>query len=222
MCRGIVLLACLLWLPLSAVAGPWPRDEGAWFTSITGTYRFASDAASAAIDGTIYAEYGLNGRLTLGIDAMDDTSGYSHVYTFARLPVLPLERRLKLAAGVGLGTSRRTKESGTMMRLELSAGRDFNTRRSGWWSVVAAVENHDLWEARLIKFDATVGLILSPKIKLITDLETSQRDNTDDATTLRGSVAWALRDARHLIVGLEVQDAGSRSYGLRLGFWRSF
>ena len=216
-----------LWVALvfwaSAVqANPWPREKGEVFVALSGTYRYGLDTGRRELDGDAYLEYGLTDRRTLGFSGNHTRIDYSHAFVFLRQALSPPNQQLKLAGSLGVGASRQDQDWGPMLRLDMSVGRATELWGSGWWSVTAAIEHHELWEDPLFKLDGTFGLTVTPRLKALVDLETSQRRGVPNAITLRGSVAWAVKKRTHLVMGLEAKDIDETFLGLRLGFWQTF
>ena len=93
-----LLPALIFILIASAVgAGPWPREAGAVFLATGGTYRFDLATGLPTGEATVYAEYGLTRRITLGFDGMQSDAGAVQALVFARVPLGREDRRLKLA-----------------------------------------------------------------------------------------------------------------------------
>ncbi|WP_050929578.1 hypothetical protein [Aestuariivita boseongensis] len=153
---------------------------------------------------------------------MDNLYDYTHAYIFVRRALLSPDRKLKLAATLGLGASRRGLKWGNMARIGFSLGRSTRIWKPGWWTLSTAVEQHALWDDPTFKLDATFGLHLTDRLKTFVDLETSQRKGGSDTLTLRGSLAWDTGRGAHLVFGVEAKDAAYRAIGLRAGIWRSF
>ena len=219
------VIISLIWSMLSAAAvsaGPWPREKGEIFVATTGTYFYGLESELIQSDGALYAEYGLSDRLTLGVSAMDNLYDYTHAYAFIRRAFSPPEQRLKFAASVGLGTSRRWLDWGAMARVDVSVGRSTAFLKPGWWSVTAAIEDHAVWSEPTYKLDATFGLNLTDRIKTFVDVETSHRPGSPQTRTLRTSLAWKTGRGAHLLFGIEAKDSAERLIGLRAGWWRSF
>ena len=221
--RALVLLGiAVLWGANAVYANPWPREDGDVFVALSGTYRYASRSNSDEFDGSAYLEYGLTDKVTLGLSANDNRIDYTHAYGFLRRSLSRPSRQLKIAASIGLGASRRDNTWGHMVRLGLSVGRPTRIWKPGWWSVTTAIEEHALWPDPIYKLDATFGLKLTPRLQTILDLEASQRSGSADTITLRTSVAWAVREGSHLVIGLEAKEINETFLGLRIGWWRTF
>ena len=214
-------IMALLWAN-AGHANPWPREKGQLFVALSGTYRYGSDTGRRELDGDAYLEYGLTDRRTLGFSGNHTRIDYSHAFVFLRQALSPPEQRLKLAGSLGVGASRQDQDWGPMLRLDMSVGRATALWVPGWWRVTAAIEHHEVWEDPLFKVDATLGFNVTPQLKTILDLETSQRRTTADVITLRGSVSWAVRERTHLVIGLEAKEIDETFLGLRLGFWQTF
>jgi len=206
----------------TAQAGPWPREKGTGFSAVTASYRYAPETNTYDSEGGFYLEGGWKDRVTIGFNALDTLEDYRHAYGFVRWAATAPENRMKLAFTLGAGASNRNGEWGPMTRIAVSAGRGFDTFRSGWWSVTAAVEDHNLWTETLYKLDMTIGLNLTKNLKSILDVEASRRRGSADSLTVRGYLAFPLNAKSHFLIGLEAKDAGQRRYGIRAGLWHRF
>lgn len=220
--QAIFAILCIQLTAGTALAGPWAREKGQVFVATTGTYSYGLDTELSSGDGGIYAEYGLTHRLTLGFAAMDNLYDYTHAYVFLRRTLSSPNRRLKLAASIGVGASRRADEWAEMARIGFSVGQPTTWWKPGWWSVRAAIEDHALWDEPIYKLDATFGVNLTDRLKTIVDLETSHRPGDTDTHTLRTSLAWDTGRGTHLLFGIEAKDSVERAIGLRAGWWRQF
>ncbi|MCE8008414.1 hypothetical protein [Aestuariivita sp.] len=218
----LLCLLAIVALPRLVDAGPWAREPGRIFTSVTSSYRYDPQRLQIDSEGGFYMEYGLRSRLTLGVDTMDSSGGYSHLYAFARWPLVAQDRPFKMAFTLGAGASRSQGQWGPMISLGFSVGRGVNLWRPGWWTVTTKLEDHQVLPNPVMKLDATFGLNLGPRLKSFLEVETSHRRGTDPSIGVRVSLAWKMRNAQHLIIGLENKHAGTRSYGVRAGIWRSF
>ena len=136
---GFVLLALVVGGP--AAGGAWPQERGHGFVS---TDTRISRPQNALRDGdlatynTLYAEYGLTDRLTLGVDLGRSVSGADKAVIFLRYPLsTPLpDTRVAVALGFGqIGNAR-------VVRPGVSLGRSFTMgdKRYGWFSAEAVAE----------------------------------------------------------------------------------
>lgn len=111
MCRAFHLLAVLCLAAFgstSALAGAWPRDEDTIFVSLGGNVILFGDAARPVhYDPTLYLEYGLTPRITLGIDGYTADKGTAgSLLGFARLSFGSLDRPSRTAVSVAGGVTR--------------------------------------------------------------------------------------------------------------------
>ena len=221
-----LLPALIFILIASAVgAGPWPREAGAVFLATGGTYRF--DLATGLLTGeaTVYAEYGLTRRITLGFDGMQSDAGAVQALVFARVPLGREDRRLKLALGVGLGGARAGAVAGWggLARVGVAVGRDHRLGRGGWWTVGAAVEADQANPLPLARIDATFGLGLAPRLQGLVQVEASARDDRDAQVAVIPGVIWRLGPHTRLHLGVEARASRmTRQAGLRASLWRDF
>ena len=138
MLRCALLLVSVLATP--AGAGAWAREEGTWFVALGGNVALLGDAVSPVYyDPTIYLEYGLTPRLTLGLDGFTADRGTAgSVFVFLRFPLGPAEGNerfaLSLATGATLMPDRTLEET---PRLGFHWGRGLD---GGWLAVDAEVK----------------------------------------------------------------------------------
>ena len=89
MLRIVVGLLLLLSSGAPALAGAWPREQGELFISAGGNF-WLSDGSQLPVyyDPTVYAEYGLTDRITLGLDMHTADKGrIGSAFVFAQVPI---------------------------------------------------------------------------------------------------------------------------------------
>ena len=97
MSRLVALLLCLM-LPGSAVAGAWQRETGRVFVATTIRLGWPQDITTwtsmepTSQYNTVYMEYGLSPRMTLGLDLGRAVSGASKAVGFVQIPLRQAER----------------------------------------------------------------------------------------------------------------------------------
>lgn len=101
----------LLWLicaPISAMAGAWTREEGSLFVSFGGNVALFDHATRPVhYDPTVFLEYGLSPRLTIGLDGYTADKGQAgSLFGFARTPVGPTDGPVVVAVAFGLGLTK--------------------------------------------------------------------------------------------------------------------
>jgi len=237
MLRTLALLALYL-IGSDASAGPWPRAQGQTFLSTTYETGGPDDYVS------LYAEYGLSKRLTLGLDlgASDDTP--KKAIAFARWPLGDTDRPLRMAAQLGLGYAERWRvppfklviTGGAplpplpgprpKMRPVLQTG--FSLVRgltilghNGWITLDTFAETDDDLATRY-KADATAGLKTRKGHLFILQLQTGASESGKTWAKLAPSVMVKLSKATHLEVGMTAGLTGSGYPAARVGLWQKF
>lgn len=235
--RGIlnILIFCIITaqsvlFAQPAHAGAWLRELDTAFLSVGATIRHHGDLWRT--ENSLYAEYGLRQRLTLGMD-INETAGLSgHVLVFARVPVGPVQRHTKMALELGVGGHHRQGQWQSMLKSSISVGRGFESRwGAGWFNVDAAVELRRPNRKPTYKLDATLGL---PSVRLsarrrirpLLQFETTYASGKPLIWSIIPGVLIDGRNASTWLIGLERKTAGQSNlglkFGLKFGLWRQF
>lgn len=197
---------------IPAGAGAWLRAEGdgflSWATKV-------QDGEAAKTYSTIYAEYGANPDLTLGLDMGSDETGDHKALAFV---LMPLSREgvhvaFELAAG--------TLGEGPALRPGLSVGKGLTLGDfSGWWSVdtQASITPGDV----ALAVDATLGVTLWEETQLIGQMQQGGPLIDPDFIRLSGSLVWPIAPGRKMEVGLSTGLKDAEDFGVKLGLWHSF
>ncbi|TCM87999.1 hypothetical protein [Rhodovulum steppense] len=243
--RWTALLALTFW-PLAAPlaqAGAWLREDGA------GMLAFSQEiAGSGANYSSVYAEYGLNARMTLGLDAgkgeaAEDWKAVVFLRMGREFEWLPGRVAAELglgAAGAAEGGAEGDAEGGAegVLQSGLSWGNSFQTGLGWAWvnldakgifHLAAASETAPPSVAGLpmaltegYKLDLTLGLNLSERMQV--SLEMRFEDPAEGADSLRLVPAIARRVGRRgwislgAIVGLDGSSASGLVLGSRVEF----
>ena len=222
--RPIHLLLALLCATAAspAAAGAWLREPGRGFLSTTATLRQGDPDARQEL--SLYAEYGLTPRLTLGADinARPGTSG--HAMVFARLPLSRPGARNRLALETALGGHHWQGDWDPMYRLTLSYGRGLTTRSGilGWLAVDAAYERRLGMSDPIYKLDATLGRSGPGRIRPILQVETAHIPGRDFIWSVAPGVMIDSRRSATWVVGLERKSASRDTLGLKIALWHWF
>ncbi|WP_281967540.1 hypothetical protein [Roseovarius nanhaiticus] len=208
------ILAAGWWLalPSPAWAGPWLRTPGEGFLSWS--VKIQDDANSKGYS-TLYAEYGMNPDLTVGLDLGSDDGGKAKALAFV---VMPLSRGpLHITFELGAGTS----DDSPAFRPGISVGRGITLAGlGGWWSIdtrAAILEG-----STDLSIDATLGLRPWDGTMLIAQLQQGGALTEPDTLRLTGSVVWETQPGHHIEVGLASGLKNGEDFGIQLGIWRSF
>ncbi len=208
-----------------AFPGPWLRDAGTGFSSTTVDLSPADPARSAPYPPpypveaytSVYAEYGLTPRLTLGLDGGSDTYGNGMGLVFLRFP-LREGKTARMAGEIALGARWSLTELTPLLRPGVSWGRGLSLfGKQGWTSLDATLLIPGDGGALLPKLDATLGLNTGERMKLMLGLTVER-----PAPTLSASLAYRAWDKVHLTLGIKLRGDRSRPDCLSLGFWQSF
>ena len=129
MIRGLRLAVALAGLAGTASAGAWPREEGSLFASSLARLSWPQDTTTwqsyepTARYTSLYLEYGLAPRTTLGLDLGLSVSGAEKLVVFAQRPLHQPDRGPRLAYEIGFGRI----AGQTVLRPGLSLGLGWGT-----------------------------------------------------------------------------------------------
>lgn len=214
----ILLCLCSLVAALparTAHAGPWPREAGKTFLSLSWERDLMRDIGYA----TVYAEYGLTDRLTLGLDIGADPDGLSKAIAFARFPFGQSPGGMRLALEMGTGVT----DKRPVMRPAMSFGRGIDmVGRSGWLTLdIRATVFQDTFDAAW-ESDLTLGLNATARGKAIMQLQTGQ-PVTGDAYVKLGS-SWVMQGppGRHIEFGVVTGLKNSDALAAKIALWHAF
>ncbi|WP_299287312.1 hypothetical protein [uncultured Tateyamaria sp.] len=217
------MIRALLVLMLSLAA--YPADAGAWLREHkTGFLAFSGTVdENSETEGSVYAEYGLRPKLTLGFkgdaNLPQGRLGEGSVFLFARLPIHTGDKPYKLAYEIGLGGTFGL-DFEPMVRTGLSYGRGLSFgETSGWFAVDAAVEWAQGDASDIRKLDTTVGVNLSERFKVMMQVFYTGTD-LGDFFTYAPSLIWQpTPKTPSFQIGVESDDG---ILSLKLGLWRTF
>jgi len=208
-----------------ATAGAWLREHKHGFSSVSSTLRRLPDRIGQ--ENSIYLEYGVRPKLTLGLDLNEGDSLSGHGLVFARFaPGKAREsgsRKNYFAIETAIGAHYQGELIAPMYKLTLSWGRSLKTKRlSAWLAVDLAGEQRKGLPGPTLKMDTTLGLNGVRRVQPMLQIETSRPAD--------GAVNWAvipsLRIARRngitWVVGVERKFAGRHSVGVKFSIWKDF
>lgn len=216
--HALIIFCAALIVASSATAGAWLRDEKTGFVAYSGVYN-----EDRKLDGSLYAEYGLRPKFTLGVKVDADMStgqvGNGTAFVFGRKPINTGARKYRLAYEVGLGLTF-GEETDPVLRTGLSYGRGLEMwNTAGWLAVDASVEWGTGDATDVAKLDTTVGLALNDRFKVMMQVFYSASDGSA-STTVAPSLIWEPKPkAPSYQLGLESKEG---VLAVKLGMWRSF
>lgn len=232
----LVFALMLPFMAGSAVAGPWPRDKGKVFMSLSAE----SDSDGNSYTG-LYSEYGLTERNTLGFEL-----GYTNVGETSMM--LWLQRRLdsgegpnRLTYSTGFGAFMRDGQIFPTGQAGIAWGRGFEDFLGGGWMTVEArikvagkqqtvvyVQNLTRTEAVFLtpevttKIEATLGLRPTESIMFINQLRLEDRRDAAFSAKLATSLVYDWQGITKLELGLIAPLSGPGEMALKVGTWVEF
>lgn len=214
-------LACLCLAAPSAQAGAWPRKEGSGFVSAAVRLAWPQDVRQWTSPepiqdySTLFFEYGLTDRLTLGLDLGHSVSGSGKTVIFAQVPLRQAGSGPRVTAQIGFGMIAGER----VLRPGLSIGWGLD---KGWLSIDSVAEAHVEPATIDYKIDMTWGRNLSKDRKLILQLQTGQPAGREPFARFAPSIVVPVHDRFKVETGATFGLTGDESVGLKLGFWTEF
>lgn len=207
----------LLWPAADAMAGAWLRETGTAFVELSSQITEPDEYGVYSVDAGVYAEYGVNERLTLGVDAGHDMLRVSKALVFIRLPLGTETRETKLAMEFGMGQV----GDETALRPGLSIGRGVQLwDRDGWLNADGRVVLAG--GAKNLETDLTFGLSVTGRAKVIVQLQAGHPEGGDAYAKFAPSFVYETKPGTHLEIGVMQPLAGDDRRALSLDMWRTF
>lgn len=240
------LLALLAVLSLVAqagtvLAGPWPREEGAVFISVSSE----QDRSDNRYD-SLYAEYGLSPRNTLGLE-LGHTEGESNALLWWQRALDDGSGPNRWTVSMGIGAIQRDGRTHPMGELGGNWGRAFDTLPvlklvpgGGWLALetrfkmaaitqeidfgpnVIADETTYLTPESTSKAEATIGWHVSDRLMLINQFRFEDRQDDGLSSKLAVSAVQDLIGPAKVELGLIEPLSGPGERAVKLGAWFGF
>lgn len=220
--RVLPFLVSLVACGTSADAGAWARDKGTLFIAAGGNF-LLSDGAELPVyyDPTVYAEYGLTDRVTLGLDLYTADKGrIASAFAFAAVPVgsITQANRAMISLGYGYRLNPDTTTE-ALMRLGVSFGRGMDR---GWLAadVSATIGTIDTtWRP---KADFTWGRNWSDRWTTTMQLQTGVGFFDDTYAKVSPTVIYSVSDRFKINLGAVKALTGDGGSALKLETWLTF
>ena len=218
-----VLCSVLLSVAASAAhGGPWPREDGTLFIAVGGNF-WLSDGSQLPVhyDPTLYAEYGLTDRITLGIDLHTADKGQIiSGFVFAQYPIGPMEGPSRYTVSLAYGyRTDAVRPDEVLMRGGIHYGRGLET---GWLAVDATATYGTADHTWRPKVDATWGYNWDERWTTTLQLQTGQGFTNDIYAKISPTVIWSLNEDVRLSLGAVKGLTGDKGAGLKLETWLTF
>lgn len=235
--RGLALLSILL--AGTGHAGPWPRDPGAVFLSLS-TER---DSEGNSHTG-LYGEYGLNPRQTLGFELGHTNVGETGVTVWVQRALDDGSGPNRWAVSMGMGGFARDGKVDLVGLAGAAWGRGFQRFGGGWMTIEARIKfaaiqqeveepeiENVVYEGDALtyltpevtaKAEATLGLRPTSSMRIINQLRLEHRDDTGFSARLASSLVHDLAGPAKLELGVVAPISGPGEMAFRLGTWLEF
>ncbi|MEO3415590.1 hypothetical protein AAFO92_13115 [Roseovarius sp. CAU 1744] len=225
------LAVLLLVFATHAQAGPWPRGKGKVFYSAHANGEYIEEFGIIRQYGSIYAEYGLTDKITLGVDYNGSEIATDKAIAFLRIPLGRTDRTYRFAAELGAGLV----DGETVLRPGFSVGRGITWRdRSGWITLDTRAILGEASAGMRIESDFTFGISATPRTKVILQLQGGIQSEGDDYLKFAPSVVFELKQRKarskrkkrkgkqYVEFGITTGIVNYENYGAKLGIWREF
>lgn len=222
---AVLATALGLAVPTGVEAGAWPRETGRYFLAFRSDGEVAGEGRDRS--RSIYGEYGLTERVTLGGEWSDSSSIWTNARSggFVRLAVGDLSAETRIAVSLGASSPPDAVDAVEGARIDFGAyvGRGFASRFGGGWATaswklgVSATGHgttvHDL--------GATIGL--RPRDRMMTMLTASRHDDgTSSTVKLAPAFGFELREEVWGVVTYSEAVSGGDTRAIGLSVWISF
>lgn len=219
----------LILLPLTAVAGPWPREAGQTFLSISAE----RDRQGSRYTG-LYGEYGLSARVTLGIELGRTDLGEASAVIWAQRALDDGTGPNRFSLSSGLGAIRRDGQMRPVAQGALAWGRGFdNPLGQGWMTGQVLIRVTGGMDAvqqapafritdSTIKTDLTLGLRPTDRLMVINSLWLEAPREGQGTAKLASSVVVDPGGSVMIELGLVQPLHGPAERSVRLGGWLEF
>lgn len=205
-----------------AEAGAWPRDKGDLFLSFGGNVALFDGATRPVhYDPTLYVEYGLTDRLTVGFDGYtSDATEIVNGFVFLRYPLGSVEGPQRLAVSVAAGAS---EIPGLALEPTGRLGLHWGYGLARGWLAADATSVLGLAGAeREGKLELTLGQRVSDRWTGVLQLQGGIGYSGESYAKVTPSAMYELSDTTHLRAGLVQALTGDMGSALTVEVWLSF
>ena len=219
-CVTIAALAVFAAVTQRAEAGAWPRERGQSFASVSvesplyglGGGRYAS----------LYYEYGLTERTTLGLDmGRDDQTGEVSAILFLRQPLGATAGRNLWAFELGAGVTGSGGLATLTLRPGLSWGRGYQAAWASGWMGVESTYAMRLDGSTLGKVDTTFGVSHRNGSLSMLKVQYEKPSGQSGSIAIAPAVALKLGRRGFLELGLRHRPQ-DRATLAKVGIWIAF
>ncbi len=235
-CRCRLWLVCFLLWAQGVAAGPWAREEGAVFLSLSGERDSEGSTYSS-----FYGEYGLSPRRTLGVELGYTDLGETTALFWLQSTLDKPEWTNRFAVSAGLGAVERDGVVTPLGQIKAGWGRGLEQLPGGGWLSVEAsfrvtgtLETTRVQQGRVLyetsylipeksgKAEVTLGFHPRESLMLINQLRLEDRDDTGFSGKLAVSTVYDAPGPAQIELGIIAPVTGPGERALKLGTWFAF
>jgi len=218
----LLLIIAFSGLATTAEGGAWAREKGQLFVSLgANIWVHDSDEHGHYHDPTLYFEYGLTDRITVGADYFATVFDSVDVgFAFAQIPLgdVTADDKFAVQLGYGIRTDYLT-EFDPLWRGGLSWGRGLP---NGWLAIDASAiysQTDQVWRK---KVDYTWGHHLTDRWSGMLQIQTGRSFDDRDFAKLAPAMIFNLNDTIRVSLGGMQELRDSDAAGIRLSVWQDF
>jgi hypothetical protein len=219
--RWLLGLAAVVWGG-AAQAGAWAQEQGAFFLSFGGNVALFSGATRPVhYDPTLYIEYGLTERLTVGFDGYtSDATEVVNGFVFLRYPIGSTAGRSRLAFSIAGGASEIPGlDLETTGRLGLHWGYGLE---NGWLAADATTVLGLSVGEREGKVEVTWGQDLPGRWTGLLQMQAGIGFSGDEYAKVTPSIMYELSEATRLRAGFVQALTGDQGSAAMIEVWLQF
>jgi hypothetical protein len=206
----------------AAMAGAWAQEKGAVFLSFGGNVALFEGATRPVhYDPTLYIEYGLTDRITVGFDGYtSDATEVVNGFVFLRFPLGPTDGPSRFAVSVAGGASEIPGlDLETTGRIGLHWGYGLDR---GWLAVDATTVLGLTVGEQEGKVEATWGRIVTDRWAGLLQVQAGIGFSGDTYAKVTPSVMYDLTESTRLRAGFVQALTGDQGSGLMMEIWMQF
>lgn len=218
----LFIILVMLVLASTAQAGPWLREKGTTFISVSVATNYFLDTASQT-----YVEYGLTEKTTVVGDLSTVRPRYAleqgYVTLSFRRALTKPDAKSKLAYEMGIGVGWIGAETLPIVRTGLSWGRGIEWGGKSGWTTIEASRIWDLTYAQHeAKLDMTLGMNFTEVTTGMIQVYTAEILGKTYATIAPSLIFKPKNRKFKFQIGAETPVGNVYDSALKLGLWREF
>lgn len=215
-CVLVTLLIGFACMSSAVQAGSWPRGKGNLFVSVTQGYSLTYDETYPSI----YAEWGLGPRLTLGLDA-GGVGSSQRIATFARLSRVAGPGGLVMATEFAVGTADGGQTPFVQSGVLIGIGFDSFAGRA-WFDSRTTVDYEITTGYSRAKLDATLGVKTWREILVMAELNAEAAWDEDPKLHIAPGIALPLARAVRIQLGASRGVMNTQEDKVKVSLWFEF